>query len=81
MELMAGEGSKGSLAIVCGMKIGFLFSANSLNPQLIKTYVSSSYPKTLEEAKPAFDDPTSKEAMESLTSTKSLEETYQTTTP
>jgi hypothetical protein len=45
---------------------------------LIKTYVSSSYPKTLEEAKPAFDDPTSKEAMESLTSTKSHEETYQT---
>ena len=28
LELMAGEGSKGSEAIVCGMKIGFFF-ANS----------------------------------------------------
>jgi hypothetical protein len=48
---------------------------------LIKTYVSSSYPKTLEEAKPAFDDPRSKEVMESLTSTKSHGETFQTNTP
>jgi hypothetical protein len=29
VELMAGEGSKGSEAIVCGMKIGFFFFANS----------------------------------------------------
>jgi hypothetical protein len=43
--------------------------------------MSSSYPKTLEEAKPTFDDPTSKEAKESLTSTTSHGETFQTNTP
>ena len=39
---------------------------------------TAKHAQTLKEAKPAFDDPTPKEAMESLTSTKSHEETYQT---
>lgn len=39
--------------------------------------MSSSDPKTLEEARPSFDDPASKEAIESLTSTKTFEETDQ----
>ncbi|CAK7344887.1 unnamed protein product [Dovyalis caffra] len=43
--------------------------------------MSSSDPKNPEEAKPSFDDQASKEATESLTSTKTLEETDHTNTP
>ena len=43
--------------------------------------MSSSDPETQEEPKPSFDDPESKEAIESFTSTKTLEETDQTNVP
>ncbi|KAJ6764064.1 F7A19.14 PROTEIN-RELATED [Salix purpurea] len=43
--------------------------------------MSSPDPKTPEDAKPSFDDSSSKEAIESLTSTITLEETDQTNTP
>jgi hypothetical protein len=42
-----------------------------------KPNMSSSDPKTLEEARPSFDDPASKEATESLTSTKTFDEADQ----
>jgi hypothetical protein len=62
----------------------FQLSKESINPplyQFSKPNMSSSDPETQEEPKPTFDDPESKEAIESFTSTKTLEETDQTNAP